>query len=305
VRDSFGLEPEDVLRLLQGEPRSDGECILCSLLSSPIDVDKMDYLFRDSLHAGVPYGRNYDAQRLIDNLCVGRDRRSLAITEKGRTAAEMMVFARYIMFSEVYWHHAVRAATAMLQRAFYELHGRLDVAELQRSTDAQFLELLRGAARETPVASLVDGLFGCTRRLYKRWVEFNFRDHPQLFRRFAQRPYAELCAASRQLSEAVGRKLKQTVSEAGVLIDAPPAHLEIQFNLDVWHPRRKEFRALAELSPVVAALATHQFDDLVKRVRVFVAPELRAAVAEIDDAEAFIAEAVELGARREARGERP
>jgi hypothetical protein len=28
----------------------------------------------------------------------------------------MMVFARYVMFSEVYWHHAVRSATAMLQR---------------------------------------------------------------------------------------------------------------------------------------------------------------------------------------------
>ena len=47
----------------------------------------------------------------------------LAITEKGKTAAELLVFARYVMFSEVYWHHGVRAATAMLQRAFYLLHG--------------------------------------------------------------------------------------------------------------------------------------------------------------------------------------
>ena len=38
----------------------------------------------------------------------------------------MMVFARYVMFSEVYWHHAVRSATAMLQRAFYLLHDALD-----------------------------------------------------------------------------------------------------------------------------------------------------------------------------------
>ena len=30
-----------------------------------------------------------------------------------------MVFARYVMFSDVYWHHAVRSATAMFQRAFY------------------------------------------------------------------------------------------------------------------------------------------------------------------------------------------
>ena len=93
------------------------------MLSGPIDVDKMDYLMRDSLHAGVPYGRNFDQQRLIGSLCVNEAGDGLAITEKGRTAAEMMVFARYVMFSEVYWHHAVRCATAMLQRAFYLLHA--------------------------------------------------------------------------------------------------------------------------------------------------------------------------------------
>ena len=38
------------------------------------------------------------------------------MTAKGRTAAELMVFARYVMFAEVYWHHTVRAATAMLLR---------------------------------------------------------------------------------------------------------------------------------------------------------------------------------------------
>ena len=83
----------------------------------------MDYLARDSLHAGVPYGRNFDQSRLIGSLCLNEAGDGLAITDKGKTAAEMMVFARYVMFSEVYWHHAVRSATAMLQRAFYLLHG--------------------------------------------------------------------------------------------------------------------------------------------------------------------------------------
>ena len=89
------------------------------MLSGPIDIDKMDYLPRDSLHAGVPYGRNFDQERLIGSLCLNEAGDGLAITDKGKTAAEMMVFARYVMFSEVYWHHGVRSATAMLQRAFY------------------------------------------------------------------------------------------------------------------------------------------------------------------------------------------
>ncbi len=86
------------------------------LLSGPIDIDKLDYLQRDSLHAGVPYGRNFDQRRLLSSMCVGPTGRDIGITVKGKTAAEMMVFSRYVMFSEVYWHHAVRSGTAMLQR---------------------------------------------------------------------------------------------------------------------------------------------------------------------------------------------
>ena len=52
-------------------------------------------LQRDSLHAGVPYGRNFDAARLIGSLRVSSDNASIVITEKGKTAAEMMVFPRY------------------------------------------------------------------------------------------------------------------------------------------------------------------------------------------------------------------
>ena len=47
-----------------GPPDQGGTEFLRSCLSGPVDVDKMDYLQRDSLHAGVPYGRNFDAERL-------------------------------------------------------------------------------------------------------------------------------------------------------------------------------------------------------------------------------------------------
>ena len=118
------------------------------MLSGPIDIDKMDYLFRDSLHAGVPYGRHFDQQRLLGSLCLNQAGDGLAITDKGKTAAELMVFARYVMFSEVYWHHGVRAATAMLQRAFYLLHGALDLDALFRMTEHEMIdELQRGGRR--------------------------------------------------------------------------------------------------------------------------------------------------------------
>ena len=134
--------------------------LLSSLLSGPFDVDKVDYLMRDSLHAGVPYGRNFDRGRLIGSLCLNETGDALAITDKGKTAAEMMVFARYVMFSEVYWHHAVRAATAMLQRAVYLLRDAVDFAELQSLTERPMIERLQAAAANGPAGELLDGLFG-------------------------------------------------------------------------------------------------------------------------------------------------
>ena len=131
LRDAWGIDPRDVVALLGQKPRDTASRIFRSMLSGPIDIDKMDYLSRDSLHAGVPYGRHFDQQRLLGSLCLNRLGDGLAITDKGKTAAELMVFARYVMFSEVYWHHAVRSATAMLQRAFYLLHGQLDLDRRQ------------------------------------------------------------------------------------------------------------------------------------------------------------------------------
>ncbi len=101
-----------------------------SILSGPIDIDKMDYLVRDSQHCGVPYGRHFDRNRLMNSLIVNEAGDGLAITSKGRTAAEMMVFSRYVMFTEVYWHHAVRSATTMFARAFFELMPRLNLSSL-------------------------------------------------------------------------------------------------------------------------------------------------------------------------------
>ncbi len=130
LREEWNINPRDVVALLSERPREIRSRILSSLLSGPIDVDKMDYLQRDSLHAGVPYGRHFDQQRLIGSLCLNQAGDGLALTDKGKTAAEMLIFARYIMFSEVYWHHAVRSATAMFQRAFYLLHSSLELDSL-------------------------------------------------------------------------------------------------------------------------------------------------------------------------------
>ncbi len=293
LRDEWDIQPREVVELLSGKPRDRADRVLRSMLSGPIDVDKMDYLMRDSLHAGVPYGRNFDQPRLIQSLCLNEGGDRLAITDKGKTAAEMMVFARYVMFSEVYWHHAVRAATAMLQRAFFALYQRLDLDALFRLTEQPMIEALRQAAGDGPAAELLDGLFGPSRRLYKRVAQFSLFQRPELYQRLARRPYPYLVKCAEQFAAVASTALGRVVAPHEILFDAPPMKLEVEFQIEVFFPKEGCYRQLGDVSPVVKTLAKQQFDDFVKRVRVFAHPRLAADLRALPALPDLLAEALD------------
>lgn len=285
IEREWSVEPARVAELIASTRDGGAEpSVLRSLLSGPVDIDKLDYLQRDSLHAGVPYGRNFDVNRLVSSLCVGQDGKSLAITEKGKTAAEMMVFARYVMFSEVYWHHTVRSATAMLQRLVYDLRSELPSQQWLCLTESEFGDRLKdNAAKQPSTQRLADGLFGHQRGLYKRLAQYTLSDNPSVFAAVARRPYAELVELSGRLAQQLSSQLARPLAAHDVLIDAPPVKLEVQFNIDVRQTAKHspddakngsaDYVRLSHVSPVVRALATEQFDNFVKRVRVFVSPE--------------------------------
>jgi uncharacterized protein len=290
LRDDWNVQPRDVTTLLTEKHAGTRQRILRSMLSGPIDIDKMDYLCRDSLHAGVPYGRNFDQQRLIGSLCLNQAGDGLAITHKGRTAAEMMVFARYVMFSEVYWHHAVRSATAMLQRAFFQLQPQLDLDQLFRLPERGFIEQLVAAASGSPAADLLAGLFGPTRKLYKRLAEFSHFQQGEWYERIARQPYSWLVSAGESMAFAASKRLGRRVAPHEVLFDAPPVRREVEFHVEVFFPKENVYRTLAEVSPAVHTLATRQFDDFVKRVRVFVHPNVAADFAQLGSIQGLMEE---------------
>ncbi|MBA4105782.1 MAG: metal-dependent phosphohydrolase [Pirellula sp.] len=294
LRHEWNIQPRDVVEMLSHKPADRCGRLLRSMLSGPIDVDKMDYLMRDSLHAGVPYGRNFDQPRLIQSLCLNEAGDSLAITDKGKTAAEMMVFARYVMFSEVYWHHAVRAATAMLQRAFFLLHPHLDVDALFRLTEQPMIDALRKAAGDGPSAELLDGLFGPSRRLYKRVAQCSLFQESALYERLARRPYPWLVRCAEQFAGLASRALSRVVAPHEILFDAPPIELEVEFQIEVFFPKEGRYRQLGDVSPVVKTLAKQQFDDYVKRVRLFAHPRLATDLRTLPGLTDLLAQAVDL-----------
>ena len=271
----WNVSAEEVLDVLVAKSNSPSSRLRRSILSGPVDIDKMDYLARDSQHCGVPYGRHFDRNRLINSLIVNEPGDGLAITSKGRTAAEMMVFARYVMFTEVYWHHAVRSATTMFARSFLELLPKLDLSSLFRMSEPELIRCLCSAARESDVASLTDGLFGQRRTLHKRLAEYSIYHQEPLYRALRQLTATQLAEYSLTLTKSLSAVLGRKLSPMDVLIDAPPQHREVEFRVDVWFRSTNEYRPLREVSPIVDAMAKTQFDDCVKKVRIFVSREIR------------------------------
>ena len=163
--------PERVYALIRGQSASP----LQGLISGSLDLDKIEYLKRDAFMCGVPYGE-IDVDRLINALTVVHDagRVTIGVLDKGLSALESLLFAKYQMYRNVYWHHAVRSATAMYKRLVDDAirDGALDDSALSSLTDEGLLHVLDTASN----APLLDALR--TRRLYKRAFECAAGDLP-------------------------------------------------------------------------------------------------------------------------------
>ena len=86
---------------------------LAQLVSSQLDVDRMDYLLRDSLMTGVKYGV-YDLEWIIKSIEINEADDQLYVSARGLYAVEDYLQARYYMFRQVYFHRTLRAAEAIL-----------------------------------------------------------------------------------------------------------------------------------------------------------------------------------------------
>jgi HD superfamily phosphohydrolase len=105
----------DITRLMTGKY---GYRILKDIVSGPLDVDKQDYLLRDSYFCGVKYGV-FDLNRLIDALRVLKDadeEQSLAISSDGINSVEQFVLAKYYMNIQVYYHKIRLITDEMISR---------------------------------------------------------------------------------------------------------------------------------------------------------------------------------------------
>ena len=102
---------ENVASIIRGDFRP---MALAQLVSSQLDVDRMDYLLRDSLMTGAKYGI-YDVEWIIKSLEIDEENDRLYVSARGIFAVEDYLQARYYMFRQVYFHRTLRSAETVLR----------------------------------------------------------------------------------------------------------------------------------------------------------------------------------------------
>ncbi|MDV0447439.1 hypothetical protein MsAg5_13300 [Methanosarcinaceae archaeon Ag5] len=108
VLKDYGFTPSKIAKHIAGDTP------LSQILSSEIDVDKMDYLARDMHYTGVSSG-SVDYMRLLNHMSFYEDR--LVLSASAIKAAESLLVSRYWMNSSVYYHHVSRISETMCSRA--------------------------------------------------------------------------------------------------------------------------------------------------------------------------------------------
>ncbi|MBI2939652.1 MAG: HD domain-containing protein [Chloroflexi bacterium] len=261
LRSEWGIEPARVARLVARDAPpdlSDAEQIGRDLLSGALDTDKLDYLVRDAHYCNVPYGL-VDVERLLQTIRLWCDpvrRWRLVVDEHGIGPIQSLVFARYLMFYNVYWHHAARIATVMFLRAVEDALdlGTIVAGDLEHGDDASILaSLLDRSPAGSSVATLARALLD--RRLYKRAVTLTpTAPEFEAYARLHASP-AERRALERAWCQLLAERLGRPLAGYEVLIDVPERRnfsIPLEVLADGWAGEPEQPRAWGDLSGLSA-----------------------------------------------------
>jgi HD superfamily phosphohydrolase len=252
--------PDEIHRLIRGVSQSP----LQGLISGSLDLDKIEYLKRDALMCGVPYGE-VDVDRLIHSLHVVTNPDTgysvIGVAEKGLAALESLLFAKYQMYRNVYWHHAVRSATAMYKRLVDDAlrEGTLVADQLVNLTDEGLLHSLEGSP--TPLLAALR-----ERRLFKRVVDTPAAELDESWGDWI----AEDHARASRTEDAVARALG--VAPGSLLIDYPVKPAMLGLDIPVLTRDGGVMRLTAEgwTSAINLPVLSAELYRTARRLRVFV-----------------------------------
>ncbi|MDH5753836.1 MAG: HD domain-containing protein [Candidatus Bathyarchaeota archaeon] len=128
ILNKIGYNPEDVGKLAIGTLHKPKKAFLDQIISSAVDVDKLDFIVRDTYHTGAEYGY-IDIFRLIHAIDVLDE--NLAVDLGALSALESFVIARIESFKSIYFHRVGRAAQIMLAMAMEKANEELGLTRFK------------------------------------------------------------------------------------------------------------------------------------------------------------------------------
>ena len=246
LKRSWGVSPERVANVIDYK-RTDRDVperdlLLAHILSGTLDPDKVDYLLRDSLYCGVPFGASVNRLRLVNSIKYDALRGRLAITHKGVSAVESLIFTNYLMYRNVYWHHAVRGAVSMFKRVLQELliHPRCSLKErdFERITEPELVALIRKNLKKLKLTRELE-LFERTmaRQLFKAGRVIYPHEKKHSFMHFFYNLYEDPRLRRKkeeELRARFSRRLGRELEPASILIDIPSFSKSLEMDLHVF-----------------------------------------------------------------------
>ncbi len=184
------------------------------IISGWFDVDKLDYLKRDSYFAGVEYG-NIDVNRIIKNLTTFMGK--IALDRRARLALEQMFIQRDLMFKAVYFHRTVRAWEVQLLLVLEALEPKLRLKEmLDRALKASTTESLFELQENYVLTKLFEIYIKkevSDPTLLRHLRAVLFRDPKHLFRSVAEERVIPAPPDSRKIRDAVCEDIATKVNQ--------------------------------------------------------------------------------------------
>jgi HD superfamily phosphohydrolase len=224
IREELGVDPELVAAIVDPslEYPAEGEvAFFRNLLSGVLDPDKLDYLNRDAYFCGVPHGIQDVDFALAE---IRLHPQGIAITEKGLSAVESILFSKYLMYKTVYWHKTVRIATAMIKKVVLLAlrAGVLQPEDLYWLDDQEFYSLT--SEHPFPPFALVRRVV--QRKLFKLVASVPFstaNDHHRQLQSLDRRLDFE-----EELGRRAGARIGRKIAPESLIVDIPePINFDI------------------------------------------------------------------------------
>jgi HD superfamily phosphohydrolase len=233
-----------------------------NLLSGVLDPDKLDYLNRDAYFCGVPHGIQ-DVDFILAEIRSGPE--GLAITEKGLSAVESILFAKYLMYKTVYWHKTVRIATGMIKKAIL-LALREDVLhpeDLYWLDDFEFAAL--ADSHRLSALQLIRRVF--QRRLYKLAAAVPFDTDNPLHLRLQD--VQERLVFEEELGQIVAEALGRALPVESLIIDVPEP-IKFEIDLPVVRPETGQMTIYENSGSVFNRDSVRAFTRSLRTVSLFI-----------------------------------